>query len=664
MRTGRAQCLLLCVLLLIATTLDGGAPAAAAPRVLKLRPLRNNGGDVGSCEERTEGKRCRTPASQTSRPRLVQLDYGRREGTPARSDRAVSACRPDVTSLEGHWDWEDRLTGTTSQACSAPHVQHQAIQQYIHDCIPPKMCGHACAVAQAWVLTCCHCGGRLPSHQTTASAQATTPALLPPILEPFRDSLGHQQRLYSLVDDSAELSDADDHVHGWPMLEVPPVPSPSDMCWVCKLDEGQPPEYLALSRMTSSDWPLDDVGGSEADTRSQGKNQIFLPSREAKERVWEEGEHTDAVVREARAGESYALLGAWALPSPEGAEEELRCVADSVWERGLSIAAKRTGPWWLLRLLEEDPSGALPAYVRRCAAHDGVWYSVCLREGLVDFQGAPLPPFEHILKERRTSREHSLPCPRAPGVASQVDDGQGLARNRAEECEHVRAMPHACVAEEGDVGEEPVWLTVYLESKRAAAAVARVADRLRHFGGAVMHFSPGLAERDLARYEQELGWKIPYEMRLFYQHFDGQDPMARDGIFQGLRMLSLQEVVEAYHEEWHNEPRAAQPAESAGMAAPRPPAGCSPVPVEPEEEQYDELEDQSQLLALSEQSGFRRYLCAARTGAVWLESGFNVYFVAKSLTEFLSQQPGSRLRGNLQRGSRQRGGRQSGGRQG
>jgi hypothetical protein len=79
------------------------------------------------------------------------------------------------------------------------------------------------------------------------------------------------------------------------------------------------------------------------------------------------------------------------------------------------------------------------------------------------------------------------------------------------------------------------------------------------------------------------------------------------------------------------------------------------------EEQLDDtatVEDRRLLLALSEQSGFRRYFCATRTGAVWLEAGFNLYFVAESLTEFLSLQPGSRLRGNLQRGSRQRGNRQ------
>ena len=37
-------------------------------------------------------------------------------------------------------------------------------------------------------------------------------------------------------------------------------------------------------------------------------------------------------------------------------------------------------------------------------------------------------------------------------------------------------------------------------------------------------------------------------MRLFYQHFDGQDPLARDGIVAGLRMLTLREVVEEYLE--------------------------------------------------------------------------------------------------------------------
>ena len=59
-------------------------------------------------------------------------------------------------------------------------------------------------------------------------------------------------------------------------------------------------------------------------------------------------------------------------------------------------------------------------------------------------------------------------------------------------------------------------------------------------------------------------------------------------------------------------------------------------------------------LALTEQVGFERYICAAHTGAVWKEGGFNLFYVAPSLTAFLSQQPGSRMRGNLQRGSRQR----------
>ena len=188
-------------------------------------------------------------------------------------------------------------------------------------------------------------------------------------------------------------------------------------------------------------------------------------------------------------------------------------------------------------------------------------------------------------------------------------------------------------------------------------------------------------------------------MRLFYRHFDGQDEMARDGIVAGLRMLTLREIVDEYREavracegESHththslthtrtrtrtppqastNDSRArtgvrgayASAAASSASSLPERQALLEDLPneeLELEEEPDDTrtVDDRRQLLALSEQSGFRRYFCAARTGAVWLEAGFNVYFVAESLTEFLSHQPGSRLRGNLQRGSRQRGNRQ------
>lgn len=159
-------------------------------------------------------------------------------------------------------------------------------------------------------------------------------------------------------------------------------------------------------------------------------------------------------------------------------------------------------------------------------------------------------------------------------------------------------------------------------------------------------------------------------MRLFYQHFDGQDPLARDGIVAGLRMLTLREVVEEYLE--REQARAceapeAPPASAIASATSSTVAASSPrperqsPPAELGEELLEELDDPVepiQLMALTEQSGFRRYYCAASTGAVWLEAGFNVCFVAKSLTEFLASQPGSRLRGNLQRGSRQRGNRQ------
>ena len=120
---------------------------------------------------------------------------------------------------------------------------------------------------------------------------------------------------------------------------------------------------------------------------------------------------------------------------------------------------------------------------------------------------------------------------------------------------------------------------------------------------------------------------LPYDVRLLYSHFDGQDPQAPIGMLGGLRMLSLQQVVKRYQDEQ----------EHAALL------------------HHDrDLVSSRERLVLSEQSGFQRYLCAASTGAVWLEGGFNLYYVSDSLTQFLAQQPGSRMRGNLQRGSRQK----------
>lgn len=58
------------------------------------------------------------------------------------------------------------------------------------------------------------------------------------------------------------------------------------------------------------------------------------------------------------------------------------------------------------------------------------------------------------------------------------------------------------------------WLAIYLASKTSAAAVARVADKMRSFGGACMLFNPGLSEEEQVALETELGRQVQYGMPL------------------------------------------------------------------------------------------------------------------------------------------------------
>ena len=50
-------------------------------------------------------------------------------------------------------------------------------------------------------------------------------------------------------------------------------------------------------------------------------------------------------------------------------------------------------------------------------------------------------------------------------------------------------------------------------------------------------------EQALRWHERVLGLDLPLDMRLFYAQFDGQAPLAADGVVAGLRWLSLHEVV-------------------------------------------------------------------------------------------------------------------------
>ena len=412
--------------------------------------------------------------------------------------------------LPGKWDWDAGSgSGDRFLADCTPRLQHHKALQYIHDFVPSKLCGHACTDRTEWVLTCCRCNGILPSHRTSSAAARTASKQLQASLEPFQESLERQQHVYCFLADSYEHESSDENEEGVGDQDTGWPAAPSRLCWVCQTEDNQPDEYLALSSIVSSHWPPDDFESSEVAAGQYSDSRCAAESWPAQDMRSTPRTAEYDLRAEEEASEAHGL-GAWAVKVPDGGERELRCVWDSVWEKSLSIAAQNRGPWWLLRVIHEN-SAALPPYVRACGAHDSVWYAVCQREGLVGARGTPRPPFQRLLTRPPRAQDALYQNPVCPAP---VVDGQERARERERHTQErtgnsgsVRAGQPASLDTQG-CAPTTGWLAVYLASKRSAAAVNCVADKMRNFGGPCMHFNPGLSEQEVAMCEDELGCQV------------------------------------------------------------------------------------------------------------------------------------------------------------
>jgi len=148
-------------------------------------------------------------------------------------------------------------------------------------------------------------------------------------------------------------------------------------------------------------------------------------------------------------GESEGASSGWCWSSH--AHAVLPVLGDTLWERAMAKAGHVMGPWWLLRVLEPHTAQALPRRVRACAGRDTVWLDICRAEGLVTPDLRARVPLDAAVLDQALTW---------PDVGAGLDGGLGVGLDGG--------------LLFNDLGSLPVWLHVYLESKKAQAAVKNV----------------------------------------------------------------------------------------------------------------------------------------------------------------------------------------------